>query len=100
MADAVRYTAAARAEIRDAAAYIEAQRLGFGRAFIAEIRRVEDLLRDNPEGYQAVNGPIRRAPLRRFRYGLFYVVEDEVVRVLACLHLHRGPRSFLDLIRR
>jgi plasmid stabilization system protein ParE len=50
MAGAVRYTAAARAEIRDAATYIEAQRVGFGRAFVAEIRRVEDLLRDNPEG--------------------------------------------------
>lgn len=100
MADAVRYTAAARAEIRDAAAYIEAQRVGFGRAFLVEIRRVEDLLRDNPEGYQAVNGLIRRAPLRRFRYGLFYVVEDDQVLVLACLHLHRGPRSFFDLIRR
>jgi plasmid stabilization system protein ParE len=50
MAGAVRYTAAARAEIRDAATYIEAQRVGSGRAFVAEIRRVEDLLRDNPEG--------------------------------------------------
>jgi plasmid stabilization system protein ParE len=100
MADTVRYTAAARAEIREAATYIEAQRTGFGRAFIAEIQRIENLLRDNPEGYQAVNGPMRRAPLRRFRYGLFYVVEDKGVRVLACLHLHRWPRSFFDLIRR
>lgn len=100
MVGAVRYTAAARAEIREAASYIERQRVGFGRAFIAEIQRVEDHLRDNPKGYQAINGPIRRAPLRRFRYGLFYVVEDEAVRVLACFHLHRWPRSFLDLIRR
>jgi plasmid stabilization system protein ParE len=94
------YKPAARAEIRDIAQYLEAQRPGFGRAFIEEIRRVEGLVLDNPGLYQAVNGPIRRAPLRRFRYGLFYVLEDEEVLVLACLHLHRGPRSFLDLIRR
>jgi plasmid stabilization system protein ParE len=100
MAYSVHYTPAARAEVRNAAAYIEGQRLGFGRAFIAEIGRVEGLLSDNPEGYQAVNGPIRRAPLRRFRYGLFYIVEDNRILVLACLHLHRGPRSFTDLIRR
>ena len=100
MAHRVLYKAAARAEIRDIAAYLEAQRPGLGRAFLAEIRRVEDLVRDDPELYQGVNGPIRRAPLRRFRYGLFYVVEDDRVLVLACLHLHRGPRSFLDLIGR
>jgi plasmid stabilization system protein ParE len=100
MAGRARYKPAARAEIRDIAQYLEAQRLGFGRAFIEEIRRVEDQVLANPRLYQAVNGPIRRAPLRRFRYGLFYVLEGDQVLVLACLHLHRGPRSFHDLIRR
>ena len=100
MASTVLYKPAAQAEISDIAEYLERQRLGFGRLFFEEIRRVEEFLRDNPGLYQLVNGPIRRAVLRRFPYGLFYIVEDERVLVLACFHLHRGPRSHLDLINR
>ena len=100
MAATVLYKPAAQAEIRDIAEYLEGQRPGFGRLFIEDIRRVEEFLRDNPGLYQLVNGPIRRAVLRRFPYGVFYIVEDEGILVLACFHLHRDPRSYLDLIGR
>lgn len=96
----VLFKRAARAEISNIAEYLEEQRPGFGRRFIDEIRRVEDLLRDNPAQYQQLHNGIRRAVLRRFPYGLFYVVEGDRVSVLACFHLHRGPRSYFDLIAR
>ncbi len=100
MASTILFKPAAQVEINDIAEYLEGQRPGFGRLFVDEIGRVEDFLRDNPELYPFVNGPIRRAVLRRFPYGLFYLVEDSQVLVLACFHLHRGPRSYLDLITR
>jgi plasmid stabilization system protein ParE len=100
MTATVLYKPAAQVEISDIAEYLEGQRPGFGRLFIDEIGRVEDFLRDNPELYALVDGPIRRAVLRRFPYGLFYIVENSQVLVLACFHLHRGPRSYLDLVRR
>src|SRR5690348_11550340 len=98
MARTVVYKPAAQAEITDTAQHLEVQRPRFGRLFIDEVRRIEDFLRDNPELYASVSGPIRRAVLRRFPYGLFYVVEGDQIVVLACFHLHRGPRSYLDLI--
>ena len=100
MPSTVRYRKAAQAEVSDIAEYLEARRPGFGRKFIEELRRVEALLRDNPALYQPVNGDIRRAVLRRFPYGVFYVVDGDQVFVLACFHLRRGPRSYLDLIAR
>jgi toxin ParE1/3/4 len=41
-----------------------------------------------PEKYQGV----RRALLRRFPYGIFYVAEEERIVVLACFHARRDPR--------
>jgi plasmid stabilization system protein ParE len=100
MTSTVLFKRAARAEISNIAEYLEEQRPGFGRRFIDEIKRVEDLLRDNPAQYQRLHNGTRRAVLRRFPYGLFYVVEGDKVSVLACFHLHRGPLSYSDLIAR
>lgn len=34
---------------------------------------------------------VRRALLRRFPYALFFVIEDEVIFVIACFHGNRDP---------
>jgi hypothetical protein len=59
---------------------------GFGPRFLDEIGRVEHLLRDNL--------------LRRFPYGLFYVIDRDRVLVLACFRLHRKPPPFVELLAR
>ncbi len=88
------YKAAAIAEINDAFGAYEAQRLELGVEFLGELARIEAHL---------------RAVLRRFPYGLFYVVDDgqtgggqtgAEVNVLACFHLHRDPQSRGDLLAR
>jgi plasmid stabilization system protein ParE len=96
----VRYKAAAEAEIGEIFAYLDSQRRGLGVEFLNEIERVESFLRDNPAIYQQIDNVIRRAVLRRFPYGLFYVVDDGEVSVIACFHLHRGPRSYQELLSR
>jgi hypothetical protein len=40
-------------------------------------------LRQNPFKYQIVSGQLRRTKLRRFPYGLLYVVSDRQVMFLA-----------------
>ena len=47
-----------------------------GVEFLDELVRIEGHLRANPALYQRVDGEVRRAVLRRFPYGLFYVVDD------------------------
>jgi hypothetical protein len=34
---------------------------------------------------------VRRAPLRRFPYSLFFVIENEALLVIACFHGSRDP---------
>jgi hypothetical protein len=100
MAARVFYKAAADAEISDVFRDYEAERAGLGVEFLDELHRIEGHLRLNPALYQSVDGEMRRAVLRRFPYGLFYVIDDGQVSVLACLHLHRKPRSREELLAR
>jgi hypothetical protein len=100
MAARVLYKAAAEAEIGDVYRGYETEREGLGAEFLDELSRIEGHLRLNPALYQRVDGEMRRAVLRRFPYGLFYVVDDAQVNVLACFHLHRKPRSLRELLAR
>ncbi len=94
----VRYTSAAAAEIGNAIAWYGNPDVGQSTAFVQELERTEAHLRSRPELYQRVEGEIRRAVLRRFPYSLFYVIENEVILVLACMHHHQKPRSRKDLL--
>jgi plasmid stabilization system protein ParE len=94
----VRYSSAAAAEIRNAIAWYSKPDIGQSPAFVRELERTEAHLRSRPELYQRVEGEIRRAILRRFPYSLFYVIENNLVLVLACMHRHQKPRSRKDLL--
>jgi plasmid stabilization system protein ParE len=82
----------ARAEIREARGWYEAQVPGLGRVFIAELDVVFASLKLHPQLYAAVSkdGKVRRALLHRFPYSLVYeaVNADEIV-VLACRHVRQ-----------
>jgi plasmid stabilization system protein ParE len=99
MASRVSYKPAAVAEIDEAFQWYERERPGLGLEFLSEIARVERHLAATPELYQRVEDELRRAILRRFPHGLFYLIEDGSVVVLACMHLHRDPATRLDLLR-
>ena len=68
MSVAVRYKAAARADIRQAVVWYEAQATGLGAEFMRSVALVEAQLSREPALYAPVRGPIRRAVLRKFPY--------------------------------
>jgi hypothetical protein len=97
MAARVIYKAAAEAEVEEAYIAYEKVREGLGVEFLDELKRIEGHLLANPALYQRIEGDMRRAVLRRFPYGLFYVLDGGQVNVLGCLHLHRDPRLHNEL---
>lgn len=94
------YRQAASREIIAAARAYEGYRKGLGASFVNEVVRLEAHLSDAPGLYQMVLGEVRRAILRRFPYGLFYLEELERVVVLACLDLRRDPAAIRERIAR
>lgn len=99
MATRVSYKPAAVAEIREAFEWYEHERPGLGHDFLSEIEGVERHLAAMPKLYQRVEDGVRRATLRRFPYGVFYLIEDGSVVVLGCFDLRRDPRTRADLLR-
>jgi toxin ParE1/3/4 len=98
MALPVVYRQAARREIVNVARTYEGQREGLGGLFLDEIGRIEGHISDGPRLYQLVSNGIRRAVLRRFPFGLFYLEEDQRIVVLACLDLRRDPEAIASTV--
>jgi len=89
----------AEIDITEAAVWYERQSPGLGWDFT---RVVDACLADisrNPLRFPEVRKGARRALIRRFPFAVFFVVDDQTVRVIACLHARRDPGSWQRRLR-
>ena len=89
---------AARTDIDAAAAWLEERSPRAAARFWRAVDQTLQRIRENPLQYQRVIGSARRAPLRRFRYALFYFVTEDEVVVVACMHGSRDPERWQERI--
>lgn len=90
----------AETDITDGALWYETQSPGLGSDFL---RSVDACLADiarAPQRFPVVHRNMRRALIRRFPYGVFFVDSEETVEVVACLHARRNPRQWSERLRR
>ena len=59
--------------------------------FLRDVENALSTIQANPLQYQIIYRNIRRVVLRRFPYGLMYIVSDRDIVVLACMHGRRNP---------
>ena len=88
----------AHADVLHAAEQYDAQRPSLGLDFLDEFERVTALIREAPLLSTLVDPPVRRALLRRFPYGVFFVAGsgDAQDLIVAVVDLRQDP----ELIRR
>lgn len=86
----------AELDIQDAFEYYEAQSPGLGSEFVRAIDACLSGIGRNPQAYPIIYKQVRRALIRRFPYGILYLVAQDVVSVLACFHGRRNPKSWQD----
>ena len=86
--------AEAEDDLEDAALWYEGHRRGLGEQFLDEILHAIGLIEENPQSYPQIHGEIYRAVIRRFPFGIFYLLEEETVVVLAIIHASRDPISW------
>lgn len=90
----------AEVDITDAALWYETQSQGLGSDFL---RSVDACLADvarAPRRFPVIRRNMRRALLRRFPYGVFFIESDDAVEVVACLHVRRDPQHWSERLRR
>ncbi len=85
---------AAADELDEAYRWYENQREGLGDDLLEEFLKSVERVASNPQLYPTVEGDIRRAPLRRFPYSLFYRIEPDQIGVIAFFHGKRDPNHW------
>ena len=76
-------------EFRDAVKYYNTERRGLGFDFANEVRSSLVRLKQYPEIWIEIDAGIRKCIVKRFPYALLYTVHDDLVIVIALMHMKR-----------
>jgi plasmid stabilization system protein ParE len=82
----------AEADLENAAQWYDEERPGLAQRFLKDVDRSFVRLRERPLQFPVVAGDVRRALLHTFPYAIYFRVSDEMIVVLAVLHLRRNPK--------
>ena len=83
-------------ELLDAIDQYENYEPGLGTDFAIEVHSAIENIQSFPMAWPIIAGDIRRCQLRRFPYGILYSLENDVIYILAVMHLHRDPEYWKD----
>jgi len=90
----------AEAELSEAVSHYDEISPQLGDALLAETGRVVEQLLDFPLSVPIWKRKLRRRPLARFPYTLVYLLEEDLVFVVAVIHQARGPKHIAGRLDR
>ena len=88
------FTPEAYEDIKCAYDWYESQRQGLGEDFLSLLESSYADIAEAPMQYRELYRSVRRKLMRRFPYGIFFVLNDSTVIILAVLHTKRDPKSW------
>ena len=95
----VRKLPLAEQDALDAAIWYEQRRPGLGEEFLHEVDRAVRALGESALHHRIRFADVRRTPIHRFKfYGIYYIVRDEEVWILAIFHGRRHPRRLQERV--
>lgn len=86
--------ARAESDIADARRWYETITPGLGSQFLDAVEAGLSTIITFPEASPIVHGRLRRCLMRRFPYGIFYVLAERRIVVVAVLHGRKEPRDW------
>lgn len=90
----VRLRPEAGQDLVEAATWYEGNQPGLGQQFLDEANETLTSIGEQPLAYTVVYRSLRRPLLKRFPFGVFFLVNEHNVVVVAILHGSRHPRSW------
>ena len=94
MALPVAWLPEATEEYYEAISWYEGKAPGLGERFALIVEQTVVDIAEAPLIFPVAHKDRRRAGMRRFPYGLFFVVETKQILVIACFHGKRDPRKW------
>lgn len=89
-----RYLPEARNDLFAAVRYYEGQEAGLGGDFLDEVVKAARDACEFPGRWPTFRGRVRKRSTNRFPYSLLYVLDGQVVVIVAVADMRRGPRWF------
>lgn len=84
----------AEADLAEAFRYYESCRPGLGQEFLMCVEAALSAIQRQPSRFRVVHATVMRAMMHRFPYGIYFIVRDQKVIVLAVMHARRAPSNW------
>lgn len=81
----------AEVDIKESVSFYREENEELAMAFLKCLEDTLKLILRNPEAYTAVKFNIRKAILGKFPFGIFYVISEGTICILAVFHEKRNP---------
>lgn len=82
----------AESDLIEAAVWYNLQREGLGDEFLLALEAKLNEIKRNPNQFTTTYKNVKRAFLKRFPYGLFFIIEGNTIYILAVVHTSRSPK--------
>jgi len=89
---------AAEQDIDDAYQWYETNKDGLGERFLEKLTESFGKIEEFPKLFPTVHRGMRRAFIRQFPYGIFYLEHEESISVMAVMHAKKNPVSWQERI--
>ncbi len=86
-------------DIQEAKAYHNERKDKLGEEFFQHVEQAIERLKTNPFLFQRGYRGIRKAPVSKFNYSVFYFTEQKRVIVIAVLFNGRDPQNWKDRVK-
>lgn len=93
----VEFDAGAEEELLEAFLWYEERSEGLGSEFLRQVTIQEARLSRAPLIHAIEYSNIRRAFLAKFPYSLHFRIEDDLVRIFACIHQKSDPKRWAKI---
>ena len=84
----------AESDLTHAYLWYEKQVEGLGSGFLLCVDACIRNIARSPKTYQKVHKNIRRALIRKFPYGIFFIEQMDHIRIIAVFHASRDPSGW------
>jgi hypothetical protein len=84
----------AKKEFAEAIAYYNQESEGLGYRFAVEVGRTLSRIIQYPNAWPRISKRARRCRTSGFPYGVIYQARENVILIVAIMHLHKRPNSW------
>jgi toxin ParE1/3/4 len=91
MAFSIRIRPEAEKDLQEAFDYYQLCRVGLGHDFMMCVEVALESIQRNPAQHPNIHKQIHRNFVSRFPFGIYYLLKQDLVLVIAVLHVRRNP---------